>query len=1143
MKKLIIVLLFAMCSSMGVAQTTVTIYTNPQNSSSALINNYYPNTALGFTDDLHAIAWTSSSVVFTTRGLLRIDLSSIPANAVIQSATLSLYSNTTSSNQQLHSSLSGSNAGFLRRITQPWNANAVSWGNQPSVSTQNQVIIPQSTSSTQDYPNIDVSNLIQDIVSSGNNYGFILRLQTESHYRSLIFASNHHSDTTKRPRLSITYTLPFSILTSGNSVSCYGQCNGGATINVVSGSPPFTYLWSTSDTTQTIQNLCPGTYTVTVSGSQGSLVDSFTVTQPPKLMVNGSGPHSICPGQSVTLSAAATGGTPPLFYYWSHNLGMGSSKTVSPTITTDYFVHALDLNGCNSDPDTISVVVQAAQQAVIYGLSTTYCTNDTAVSLTAFPAGGSFAGNGVSGSSFSPSQAGPGVHTITYSVSVGCVAPAQMQVSVYSAPVVSLSGLSPTFCTQTAAVTLSGSPAGGSFSGNGINAGVFSPLNAGPGLHSITYTFTDTNGCSATSSQNTTVAQSPTANAGVDLLIQFMTSATLMGTASGGSNMYSYAWAPPDSFYFPNVQAPTTKPLTVTNTFTLTVTDLASSCQASDQMVVNVINSTALMVVASANPTVACSGTPVQLSALASGGIGNYTYSWSSLPAGFSSTLANPIANPLYSTTYTVSVSDGSNFTSASTSVSVHPPVLCYIAGLPAQLCTNSLPLTLQGNPSGGLFSGTAVAAGVFYPALAGTGVHKIYYQYTNTNGCSGIDSASIAVLPPPVVSLSGIPMSVCNSDAPYTLVGNPAGGTFTGTGVNGNLFNPAGLSVGSHLLSYHYTDTATQCFSSASISITVKPAPTANAGSDQTIACGGSGVQIGSSPLPTLNYFWSPSAGLSNPLISNPVANPAYTTVYILQVTDTQSQCSSYDTVVVFVMGGPTVSVSADTMICAGSSISLMAGGASHFLWSTGDTNAVIWVQPLQTTSYVVQVYNDTLCKGIDSILVEVVQPKLVSLGNDTAISIGSSIVLDAGGGFVSYLWSTGSTQQSILVDGFVIGWGVHNLWVTVLDSNGCSSSDTLVLAVVTGIPSMTDETIIRVYPNPFEEEVWVELGEGANHGTSGVFLYDAAGRKVIVSVFKEGGRIRLYAPALPDGAYILEVFNGISTPSRTLLLKQKPR
>jgi hypothetical protein len=530
----------------------------------------------------------------------------------------------------------------------------------------------------------------------------------------------------------------------------------------------------------------------------------------------------------------------------------------------------------------------------------------------------------------------------------------------------------------------------------------------------------------------------------------------------------------------------------------------------------------------------------VQLSALASGGVGNYTYSWSSLPAGFSSTLASPVANPLYSTTYTVSVSDGSTFATDSTSVSVHPPVLCNIYGLPPQLCTNSLPLTLQGNPSGGLFSGTAVAAGVFYPALAGTGVHKIYYQYTNTNGCSGIDSASIAVLPPPVVSLSGIPMSVCNSYAPYTLVGIPAGGTFSGTGVNGNLFNPAGLSVGSHLLSYHYTDTATQCFSSASISITIKPAPVANAGSDQAIACGGSGVQIGTTAQPTYTYFWTPSAGLSNPLSATPIANPPHTIAYVLQVTDAQSQCSGFDTVVVTVTGVPVLSVSNDTIICTGSILSLSASGTTYYLWSTGDSTSIIHVQPSQTTYYIVLAFNDTICKAIDTVWVIVVQPKLVSLGNDTAISINNSIVLDAGGGFASYLWSTGSTQQSILVNGVVIGFGVHKLWVTVLDSNGCSSSDTLELTVVTGIPSISDETIFRVYPNPFEEEVWVELSEGANQGTSSVFLYDAAGRKATVSVFIEGARIRLYAPALPDGVYILEVSDGISTSHRTLLLKQ---
>ena len=60
-----------------------------------------------------------------------------------------------------------------------------------------------------------------------------------------------------------------------------------------------------------------------------------------------------------------------------------------------------------------------------------------------------------------------------------------------------------------------------------------------------------------------------------------------------------------------------------------------------------------------ATPGTLCAGENVQLHAIASGGSGSYTYTWTSTPAGFTSTLANPIANPAVNTTYNVAVFDG----------------------------------------------------------------------------------------------------------------------------------------------------------------------------------------------------------------------------------------------------------------------------------------------------------------------------------------------------------------------------------------------------------------------------------------------------------------------------------------------------
>jgi len=110
----------------------------------------------------------------------------------------------------------------------------------------------------------------------------------------------------------------------------------------------------------------------------------------------------------------------------------------------------------------------------------------------------------------------------------------------------------------------------------------------------------------------------------------------------------------------PNVQNPTTIALTSSQLFTLTVTDIVSGCTGSDQVLITITGGP-LSVDATATPDTSCTGDSIQLMAIVSGGSGNYTYSWSSNPSGFSSTIANPVVYPTITTTYTVVVNDGFN--------------------------------------------------------------------------------------------------------------------------------------------------------------------------------------------------------------------------------------------------------------------------------------------------------------------------------------------------------------------------------------------------------------------------------------------------------------------------------------------------
>jgi hypothetical protein len=168
----------------------------------------YNTRNFGNIGDLCAVSWTNNGNSSKIRGLIQFDLSSIPAGSIINDARLSLYYNPNTDEGQ-HFKFFGNNSALLQRITQNWSESTVTWNNQPATTTQNQVVIPSSTSPTQDYPNINVTNLIRDMVNNPTtSFGMMLKLQYESHFRKLIFASGDYSVASKRPKLVVTYTPP-----------------------------------------------------------------------------------------------------------------------------------------------------------------------------------------------------------------------------------------------------------------------------------------------------------------------------------------------------------------------------------------------------------------------------------------------------------------------------------------------------------------------------------------------------------------------------------------------------------------------------------------------------------------------------------------------------------------------------------------------------------------------------------------------------------------------------------------------------------------------------------------------------------------------------------------------------------------------
>ncbi len=183
----------------------------------AFVTSLLPTTNLGTYAELDAISWTNGGTPFNSRGLIQFNLSSIPTSAVVTSAVLSLYGDTSTSNSE---GSSGSNAAYLKMITSTWQENTVTWNNQPTTSTTNQVTLAQSTSTSQNYPSINVLNFVQNWVTSPTtNYGMMLQLQTEATLRSLVLCSSDYPHPGQHPKLVVCYNTATAIKNNSSLVS------------------------------------------------------------------------------------------------------------------------------------------------------------------------------------------------------------------------------------------------------------------------------------------------------------------------------------------------------------------------------------------------------------------------------------------------------------------------------------------------------------------------------------------------------------------------------------------------------------------------------------------------------------------------------------------------------------------------------------------------------------------------------------------------------------------------------------------------------------------------------------------------------------------------------------------------------------
>ena len=141
-----------------------------------------------------------------------------------------------------------------------------------------------------------------------------------------------------------TGTTNLSLDVATLATSCFGASDGNAVAVANGGMMPYTYAWSTGDSTNTTSNLSAGTYTGTVTDANGSMViDTFTIDEPAQLIVSAPASPGCTGPTSGTATANVTGGVFPYTYAWSTG---DSTATISGLSTGTFGVTVTDANGC-----------------------------------------------------------------------------------------------------------------------------------------------------------------------------------------------------------------------------------------------------------------------------------------------------------------------------------------------------------------------------------------------------------------------------------------------------------------------------------------------------------------------------------------------------------------------------------------------------------------------------------------------------------------------------------------------------------------------------------------------------------------------------------------------------------------------------
>ena len=810
-------------------------------------------------------------------------------------------------------------------------------------------------------------------------------------------AANFGANFTPRvPNVKVYYSCQSSCCTPPTMTStpetCSGNCNGTATATVGTGGvAPYTYQWNAAagnQTTQTATGLCAGTYSVSVTDATGC-VATGTVTVTSGSTSSNTTITSVSSqcitGAPITLSAATSGGT-----WTGPGITSAAAGTFNPSVAgvgTHTITYTISGPCGGSSTTSITVIPQADATITPVG---PFCQTAAAVTLSAVTPGGIWSGTGITNTStgvFDPTVAGPGTHTITYTIGGLCGDTKTTTIVVNPSANATITAAGP-FCASSPSVTLAGANLGGVWSGNGITnptTGTFDPATAGVGTHTITYSISGACG----DTQTTSISVLQDANATITPAGPFCEidpAVTLSAVDPNG------VWS---GTGITNTTTGTFDPLTAgpgSHVITYTISGLCGDVETST-VVVNESFDAAITQVGPFCASVA----PIVLTAADPGGVWSGTGITNPTTGTFDPATAGPGSHII---TYSIPGTCGDTETST---ILVNALDDATITPVPVQ-CLGAPIVTMNAVTGGGTWSGPGItnpSTGEFNSTVAGTGIHTISYA---TNGpCPDNATTTIEVLSALTVSATGSTTFCDGQSATVSATGNGGDGnlTFTWTDPSGTVVGTGTSLVLSPSTTTTYTVTLTDgCTTPAvtgQVTLTVNPIPSANFTASITEGCVPLNVIFANTaPNSSTSYSWNFGNGSGSNAIYADSVSYVNGGNYTVSLTATANGCSftqtytnlisAYDNPIASFSTFPQQADILDTEFefFNGSS------NADSYIWTFGDMNSStaanpVHVYPTEPGEYTVCLVANTIdgCTDTACVAVSVIESLIYYIPN----------------------------------------------------------------------------------------------------------------------------------------------------------------